>query len=68
MLDKYTIVESNRTRQVFNWLQCFEPSELESEFNSCGLQVVELLGDVAGKDYDPSAEEFAVVARAFDEI
>ena len=63
LLDKYTIVDRNRTRQVFNWLQCFEPSEVKSDFDSCGLQVVELLGDVAGKAYDPDGEEFAVVAR-----
>lgn len=64
LLDKYTIVERDRTRQVFNWLQCFEPSEVKSEFDSCGLQVVEVLGDVAGKSYDPDADEFAVVARS----
>lgn len=63
LLDKYTIVEKDRTRQVFNWLQCFEPSEVESEFDNCGLQVVELWGDVTGTDYDPDTDEFAVVAR-----
>ena len=64
LLDKYTIVERGRTRQVFNWLQCFEPSEVKSEFDSCGLQVVELFGDVAGKAYDLDADESAVVARS----
>ena len=63
LLDKYTIVERNRTIQVFNWLQCFEPSGVESEFADCGLRVVEILGDVAGKEYDPEANEFAIVAR-----
>lgn len=64
LLDKYTIVEKDRTRQVFNWLQCFEPSEVKSEFDSGGLQVVELWSDVAGKVYDPDTDEFAVVARS----
>ena len=68
LLDKYTIVERDRTRQVFNWLQCYEPTEIESEFDRCGLRVVELWGDVAGKAYDPDADEFAVVARSFDGI
>ena len=62
LLDKYTIVERSRTRQVFNWLQCFEPSEVKSEFHNCSLEVVEIWGDVAGKDYDVDADEFAVVA------
>lgn len=64
LLDKYTIVERDRTRRVFNWLQCFTPSELEREFADCGLQVVERWGDVAGGVYDPDASEFAIVARA----
>jgi len=64
LLDKYTIVERDRIRRVFNWLQCFTPSEVENEFADCGLQVVERLGDVAGGPYAPDAAEFAVVARA----
>jgi hypothetical protein len=39
------------------------PSGVESEFADCGLRVVEILGDVAGKEYDPEANEFAIVAR-----
>ena len=65
LLDKYTIVERDRTRQLFNWLQCFEPYEVKGELQSCGLEVVEIWGDVSGKDYDPEADEFAVVARSF---
>ena len=64
LLDKYTIAERDRTRQLFNWLQCFEPYEVKGELQSCGLEVVEIWGDVAGKDYDPEADEYAVVARS----
>lgn len=64
LLDKYTIVERGRTRRVLNWLQCFTPSEVETEFADCGLTVVERLGDVAGSPYDSDGTEFAVVARA----
>ena len=32
MLDKYTIVERNQVRRIFNWLQCFTPAALEREF------------------------------------
>lgn len=64
ILDKYTIVERNRTRSVFNWLQCFTPSEIENEFAECGLQIIERWGDVAGSPYDPEKSEFAIVARS----
>ncbi|MBN1192081.1 MAG: class I SAM-dependent methyltransferase [Coriobacteriia bacterium] len=66
ILDKYTIVERNRTRRVFNWLQCFTPAEIEMEFARCGLRVVERWGNVAGSHCDAGSTEFAVVARAND--
>jgi SAM-dependent methyltransferase len=62
LLDKYTIVARTRTREVFNWLQCFTPAELEEELERSGLRAVELLGDVAGSAFDPVRTEFAVVA------
>lgn len=62
LLDKYTIVECGRIRRIYNWLQCFTPEALDSEFADCGLQVVERWGDVAGSPYDAGATEFAVVA------
>lgn len=63
ILDKYTIMESNRTRTVYNWLQCFTPDEIEREFRECGLRVEELYSDVAGAPYDRQSEEFAIVAK-----
>lgn len=63
VLDKYTIIEADRTRTVYNWLQCFSPDSLKKEFNECDLKVEELYSDVAGSPFDPGSTEFAVVAR-----
>ena len=63
-LDKYSIVEQDRYREIYNWLQYFTPESLEREVEAAGLQVVELLGDVAGGAYDAEATEFAVVMKA----
>lgn len=63
VLDKYTIVEANRSRTIYNWLQYFSPGNLEKEFTENGFLVEELRGDVAGSVYQPDKEEFAVVAR-----
>ena len=41
-LDKYTIVEADRTRTVYNWLQYFTRRALETEFEKCGLKVEEV--------------------------
>jgi hypothetical protein len=63
LLDKYTIVERDRVRCVYNWLQCFSPAALDDEMAGCGLQVTERSGDVAGGPFAPDATEFAVIAE-----
>jgi len=63
LLDKHTIVEREHVHRIFNWLQCFTPEALASEFTRCGLRVAERWGDVAGGSYDHEATEFAVVAE-----
>ena len=63
VLDKYTIIESERTRQVYNWLQHFTPDDLEREFVEAGFFVKGLYSDVAGTPYDLKSDEFAVIAN-----
>ncbi|MEJ2740330.1 MAG: class I SAM-dependent methyltransferase [Dehalococcoidia bacterium] len=63
VLDKYTIIEADRTRTVYNWLQYFSPAALKKEFTGCDLKVEETYSDVAGSPFDPESSEFAVVAR-----
>jgi cyclopropane fatty-acyl-phospholipid synthase-like methyltransferase len=62
-LDKYTIVEKNRTRTVYNWFQYFYPEDLKRELAKSGLAVVETFADVAGSPYDPKGAEFAIVGK-----
>jgi hypothetical protein len=63
VLDKYTIIEAERTRTVYNWLQYFSPEALEREIQECGLTVDTFYSDVAGTLFDPGSRDFAVVAR-----
>ena len=62
-LDKYVIVEADQTRTFYNWLQHFNPERLASELGQAGLEIASVLGDVAGRPFDPQASEFAVVAH-----
>jgi SAM-dependent methyltransferase len=62
-LDKYEIVESDRTRTIYNWLQYFDQEALAAELDGAGLEVASVLGDVAGRPFEPSSSEFAVIAR-----
>ncbi|MFZ7127685.1 MAG: class I SAM-dependent methyltransferase [Desulfobacterales bacterium] len=63
VLDKFTIVESERTRMVYNWLQYFAPEELEKEFVDRGFFIEAIYSDVAGTPYDHNSSEFAVIAK-----
>lgn len=62
VLDKYTIIERERTRTVYNWFQYFAPEDLESEFVEAGFFVKSVYADVAGNPYNAEAGEFAVIA------
>ena len=63
ILDKYVLVDANRTRTVYNWLQYFTLETLEKELAECGFAVEGFYSDVAGSPYNPETTEFAVVAR-----
>ena len=63
VLDKYTLIEADRTRTIYNWLQYFSPETLEREFTKCGFTIEKIFSDVAGTPFDSKANEFAVVAK-----
>ena len=63
VLDKYTIIESDRIRKVYNWLQYFTPEDLGREFVEAGFSVKALYADVAGTPYEQRSSEFAVIAN-----
>jgi cyclopropane fatty-acyl-phospholipid synthase-like methyltransferase len=62
-LDKYTIIEKSRKREVYNWLQYFSEDSLKNEFEENGFKTIELYSDVAGKNFSSESTEFAIVAR-----
>ncbi|MCG8549708.1 MAG: class I SAM-dependent methyltransferase [Desulfobacterales bacterium] len=61
-LDKYTIVEPDRTRVVYNWLQYFSRDSLQREFEESGFRVEAFYADVAGTPFSPDTPDFAIVA------
>lgn len=63
VLDKYTIITSHETKEVFNWLQYFDLESISAEFAACGFVIEEVYDDVAGTPYTGEHTEFAVVAR-----
>jgi len=62
ILDKYTIIEKKRTREIYNWLQYFDADTLTGEIEAHGWLVEEVIGNVAGDPYDATSGEFAIIA------
>jgi 2-polyprenyl-3-methyl-5-hydroxy-6-metoxy-1,4-benzoquinol methylase len=63
ILDKYTIVEKNRIRVVYNWLQYFSRESLRSEIERNGFRIEKIYSDVAGSEFDSESAEMAVILR-----
>lgn len=60
-LDHFTIVEENRSWDVYNWMQHYDPESICSELNANGFEVIDI---VRGFDADGEDEAtFGVVAK-----
>jgi len=62
-LDRYLIVEPDRCREVFNWLQYFDPDTITAELTDNGFCVEQIVDVLSGEPARTSAGEFAVIAR-----
>jgi cyclopropane fatty-acyl-phospholipid synthase-like methyltransferase len=62
-LDKYTIIETSRSRIIYNWLQYFNKDSLIKEFEENGLKIVEFYSDVAGAEFTNDSPDIAVEAK-----
>jgi len=68
VLDKYTIIETVRTRTIYNWLQYFSPEQLEKELKENGFGAQNVYSNVAGDIFDPNSNEFALVVKKKNKI
>lgn len=62
VLDKYTIIEEESSKVVYNWLQYFSREMIMNELEASGFILQGMFDDVAGSEYSGSNTEFAVVA------
>ena len=63
LLTQFTVVEVDRTRTFYNWLQCYSIETLFEELGKAGFKVKESFGNVAGNPLTPDANEIAIVAE-----
>ncbi len=62
-LDRYLIVERDRSWEVFNWLQHFDVAAVTAELAGNGFAVDAVVDVATGDDWRSGPSEFAVVAR-----
>ena len=62
VLDKYTIIENESTKVVYNWLQYFSEDSLSNELVDADFRIRAIFDDVAGSVYSKRNSEFAVIA------
>lgn len=62
-LDRYEIVEADRTRTFYNWLQYYDPETLAAELGRSGFEIHTRMADLAGATFSRDSFEFAVIAR-----
>ncbi len=55
VLEKYEIVERERSTEYFNWFQHYSVESLTAEVERAGLTVDEVYGDVAGEPFEAIA-------------
>ena len=63
-LDRHLIIEKDRHREFFNWIQCYDRNRLKAELREAGWDVEQFVGSVAGDPWDQDSNDFAVIARS----
>lgn len=61
-LDRYFIIEPNDTWEIFNWFQYFTPESIETELNSAGFSITQMVGDLNGEPLQPDSHLIGVIA------
>jgi SAM-dependent methyltransferase len=63
ILGKHTIVEETRSREIFNWLQCFDLDSIKAELNDNEFDMEEHFSNIAGDDFNEDSTEIAIIAK-----
>jgi len=61
-LDRYLIVEPDKSWQIFNWFKHFTPESLHAELDSAGFAVDQMVGDLTGEPLRTGGDFIGVIA------
>ena len=61
-LDRYLIVEPNKSWEILNWFQHFTPESIQSELSNAGFTVDHMTGGLAGELLNSESDLIGVIA------
>ncbi len=61
-LDRYIIVEPDKTWQVYNWFQHFTPESIKDELEKAGFTITKMAGDLSGKSLTTDSDLIGIIA------
>jgi SAM-dependent methyltransferase len=62
-LDRYLIVEPERQRDIYNWMQYFTPDEIRAELKEAGFEAAEIFDLTTGEHWIERSAPFGVLAK-----
>ena len=62
-LERYLVLTPNRSLEIFNWMQYYDPEAVTAELAAAGFRVSGILDIGTGAPWIPSATPFAVLAE-----
>ena len=62
-LSKFTIVEKNKFRESYNWLQCYNMDSLSKLLSENGFTIQQTFANVAGDNLKDDSNEICVIAK-----
>lgn len=63
LIDKYTILAEQETRQIFHHLQCYTIDKITHELEENGFILQKTFSNVAGDQFVDKSNEYAIIAK-----
>ena len=63
-LDRYAIIEPDKTWQIYNWFQHYTPKSIEAELQEAGFTIIKMAGDLTGKQLTKGGDLIGIIACA----
>ena len=57
------LVDEHHLLTFYNWLQYYDPGDLNNECGESAFHVAKFYSDITGNTFDPQVGEFVIAAR-----